>query len=304
MWCRIGCVCIGFNIGGCNLVGCNALFDIHDPELETLGGRGGAAGMGTTDCAGAGGCDIVACGASEGCGSTVTLEGRALAYDTGSPVPGVNVSSSLSNPMSVTSAADGSFALRGIPAATGLDLVLTDASSDASIRAFKDTVLSIDDLGSEPSRSVSLPVVSHAWLIQVAKECGVLGEAATPDESNRYFNGRSTLLVELVDPQPGLTRNQIDVLVDRTRSNVDTVPTSSDMYPTQVCFLDSDSPGSVRGTRGTEATDFGGVIVFRVQNASGTGVGEAVVNVMGQPSSSVRLSSAGQTGVVKIGGAW
>jgi hypothetical protein len=300
------CIRVG---AGLSIVGCQAILGLDEYRVASGGtGGGGAAGAGGANGAGAaGGVD----GGLMGCGGTcdpgtVRVDGTVTAYDTGLPAAGVVVESA--GPDQTTDAR-GQFSV-SLPPGEGQTLTLNwpAVAGETLILPFRRTVLAFDP-GPGPARTLEVPAVRHAWLRQVATDCGVLPADASEEDASSYFSERNTILVDVVGGNgAGITRDQVDVYVERDGESYANfaVPDAADPRPPAICFLESgDAGGGLRGSTSDQTSADGKLVIFRVRNRDGSGAGTArvrIVNFAAPPA--VEFAGAGLTGAVRVGQGW
>jgi hypothetical protein len=313
-------------LAGAWLLACQMSLDLEKYEIRpadtgfggTAGGANGSAGRASA--AGAGGsapgsmggrpecngaCDALDCAASGECGeSSVELRGTVVSYHTGSPLSLVELAG---GPLRATSGADGAFALGPVPPGTEMNLLLTLPDNGLRL-AFRETVLALD-VGAQNIRALDAPAVEYAWLTQLAMDCGLLDGVTSPDDIARYFNMRSTVLVEVLGPSvAGITRDRIELLVQQTGGAPypQFAEPDTDSQPTSICFIQAEEAGGGwRGGTQQQTTQLGRFAVFRVRNRSGSGSSQVEVRIDGfPPARRVNITSAAQTAVVRVGGEW
>jgi hypothetical protein len=276
------------------------------------GGAGGSSGAGGTY-AGAGGSSAGSGGAG-GCGEPpakacptpqVAVSGVVSVYDTQQPLAGARVET---DGESVATDAQGNYSLQ-VPRDTLVPVTVEwPEGSGATVPAFRRTLLSFHS-GAEAARSLDIPAVSHDWLETVAKDCGALAADTPAADVQRYFNGRSTLVVDVVgEGVAGIIDDQINVDVEldgSAYSNFEN-PDPDATWPTRICFLDGpDAGGELRGGTVNQTTGLGRFVVFRVRNENGLGTGRASVRIVNfDASEPVEFVGAGSSAVVRVGGGW
>jgi hypothetical protein len=284
---------------------CQAILGLGDYEIAPPAIADGGAGEGGA------GADAGGSPGASGCGGTcdpslVGIQGVVRAYDTGLPLGGVLVESAAGER---TTDAGGQFSLQ-VPPGEVQALTLNWPASQGGdvILPFRRTVIAFEP-GALGGLALDVPVVRHAWLEDLARDCGLLPPDAPASLLKSYFEERNTILVEVTGGgADGITRDSIDVYVERgdvPYSNFAAVD-ASDPYPPSICFLErGDAGGALRGGTGDQTTALGQFVVFRVRNRNGTGSGTATVRIVnfGSPPS-VPLPSAGLTAAVRVGGGW
>ena len=309
-------------------LGCQASLDL-DYEIAAGGsagaagtsggtGPGGAGGMGGTYAGAAGtyagdGGTASGSGGAGGCGEPpakacpaqqLAVSGVVSVYDTQLPLAGARVET---GGESVATDAQGNYSLQ-VPSETLVPLTVEwPEGSGATVPAFRRTQLSFDS-GAQ-ARSLDIPAVSHDWLEAVAKDCGALAADTSAEDVQRYFNQRSTLVVDVVgEGVAGIIQEQInvDVALDGPPYPNFGNPDPDAMWPTRVCFLDGpDAGGALRGGTVNQTTGLGRFVVFRVRNEDGRGNGTATVRIVNFDSSRpVEFVGSGSTAVVRVGGGW
>ena len=267
------------------------------------GAGGTSAGGGGTSSGGGGGCGAPpaeACPAQQ-----VAVSGVVSVYDTQQPLAGARVEA---GGESVSTDARGNYSIQ-VPPDTLVPLTVEwPEGSGATVPAFRRTLLTFES-GAPAARSLDIPAVSHDWLEAVAKDCGALPPDTLPADVQRYFNGRSTLLVDVVgESVVGIIAEQInvDVTLDGSPYSNFENPDPDSTWPTRICFLDGpDAGGELRGGTVNQTTGLGRFIVFRVRNENGLGTGHASVRIVNfDPSEPVEFVGAGASAVVRVGGGW
>jgi hypothetical protein len=293
---------------------CQAILGLGDYQIEPEG-AGGSGGTGGQGGQAGDGPDAGGSAGLNGCGGTcdpsfVVVQGRAHAPDTGLPVAGALVESPGGD---VTTDDGGEFSLRAEPGGLrALRLNWPEPEPEPGtprlVLPFLRTVLAFE-AGTEPQRALDVPVVRHAWLEDVARDCGLLPLDAPQSLLDSYFIERNTILVEVVGQgASGIRREQVDVYVESDGEPYANfgAPDPTDPYPPAVCFLErGDAGGQVRGGTGAQSNALGQFIIFRVRNRAGSGRGTADVRIVnfGAPPSVV-FEGAGLTAAVRVGGGW
>jgi hypothetical protein len=311
---------------------CQASLNLDDYEIGAGGragtagtgpvggtGPGGTGGMGGTY-AGGGGSYAGGAGTSSGgggaggCGEPpakacpaqqVAVSGVVSVYDTQQPLASARVET---NGESVSTDAQGDYSVQ-VPLDTQLSLTVEwPEGSGATVPAFRRTQLSFES-GAQAARRLDIPAVSHDWLEAVAKDCGALAEDAPAEDVQRYFNQRSTLVVDVVgDGVDGIIQDQINVDVALDGASYPNFGNQDPdaMWPTRICFLDGpDAGGELRGGTVNQTTGLGRFVIFRVRNEEGRGNGTATVSIVNFDSSHpIEFVGSGSTAVVRVGGAW
>jgi hypothetical protein len=156
---------------------------------------------------------------------------------------------------------------------------------------------------------LDVPAVRHAWLEDIARDCGVLPSDASPAAVQGYFGERNAMLVEVAgENAAGITREQIEVYVERDGAvypNLGTLDPEDDRPPS-VCFLEGGAGGDApRGGTGNQTGETGRFVVFRVRNLTGSGTGTAHVRIVNFAAPApVVFVGAGLTGVVRVSRGW
>jgi hypothetical protein len=221
-----------------------------------------------------------------------------------------------------TSLADGSFDLTDLPAGAAAELwVRPSAAVDLlpngkSLPLAFRTDVSVRVPTALPAKQ-DLPLVSYAWLSQVAVDCGIFPDLDTAlygaggNTTNDYFVTRSVVIGELQSADggpytgPPIGPDDISVVLDngtqyvnRSNNPNDTTNTPA----TRVCFLDSNTTtGEYVGSASAVSTAANRFVMFRVRNAgTAIGNGAAVVHVTGFAPASVYLLASGSVGVVAL----
>jgi hypothetical protein len=261
---------------------------------------------------------------SDAAPSSVTVSGKVRLYSSTDPASfqaGVKVHITNLTPAlsSMASGADGSYTIAGIPPAAAVDIELDLTQQVPAVDASANVLPSISSrfslqLTKQATQQLDLPMVTYAWMAQVAYQCGAFSTLAAAEMSmgatNPYFIKRSTVFGTLVgsngSPMAGVPRSAISVNLDGWE-NKDPNPNDTDAQPTKVCFLDEGPSATYIGTTDTMSNATGRFVVFRVRDPDepdagtfGLGNGLARVQVSGFVSQTVNLPASGNIGMVTL----
>jgi hypothetical protein len=283
---------------------CQAILSLDDYRIGSVDAGAGGSSPGLGGDAPDGG-DMGGCGGT--CDpSLLAVRGIVRAYDSELPLAGVLVETASAE---ATSDPDGQFLLSAQPGEwVGMTLNWPEAESAGLSLPFRRTVLAFAG-ATDSQRLLAVPAVRHAWLEDIARDCGVLPADASPALVQGYFSERNAMLVEVTgENAAGVTREQIEVYVERdgdVYANLGTVDPDDDHPPT-TCFLEAgDAAGPARGGAGKQTDETGRFVVFRLRNRTGSGTGTAHVRVVNFAAPApVVFVGAGLTGVVRVAGGW
>lgn len=204
---------------------------------------------------------------------------------------------------------DGAYSISAVPSASLVDLEIDvdQSTGTPSVPSYVQTRVSTL-LTEAAAQTLDVPVVTYAWMAQVAYQCGLFAslDAALQQGGfvNPYFTERSTVFGTLVNasgqPVAGVARAAISVDLG---GYVNPGAGDTDPNPAKVCFLVRDATsGQYIGSANAASDATGRFVVFRLRNniAGGPGQGLAVVHAIGYAPQSVRLRSSGNIGVVTM----
>jgi hypothetical protein len=255
--------------------------------------------------------------------TSVVLSGTVRLFSSTDPnsyEPGVTVRVTNTTPaLSSKSSSSGVYMISGLPLSAAIDIELDLTQMVPAVDGSVNVLPSIStrlstQLTSQAAQTLDLPIVTYAWMAQVAYQCGIFSTPAAAEMSmgatNSYFLKRSTIFGKLVDatgtPKSGVAKTAITVNIDGWE-NKDPNPNDSDAQPTKVCFLDAGSSGTYIGTSSTMSLGTGVFAVFRVRDPDspdagtfGLGNGIARVQATGFVSQTVNLPASGNIGVVTL----